>query len=44
MAKLMKFKAAQILHEGHTHGRPLTTKQQAFFGAVASGKKPKKKK
>lgn len=41
---LSKMKAGKMLHEGQTHGKPLTKKQRGYFGAVASGKSTKKPK
>lgn len=46
MAKKRKLSAAKarlILEEGEVRGHPLTDKQKRFFGAVASGQKPRKK-
>ena len=31
-------KAKEILRDGTVHGRPLTPKQQRYFGAKAGGK------
>lgn len=42
--KLTKTKAKKMLSEGVAKGKKLTKKQKAYFGLVASGKKPKKKK
>jgi len=35
-------KAKEILRHGKVHGKPLTKKQKAFFGARAGGKSRKK--
>lgn len=35
-----KAKAAEILHHGKVHGKPLTKKQRGLMGVIASGKKP----
>lgn len=40
--KLTEAKAKEILRDGTAKGRPLTKKQKAFFGAVASGQARKK--
>jgi hypothetical protein len=42
--KLTARKAKKILKEGKVHGKPLTERQRRFFGAVAGGQKPGKKK
>ncbi len=41
--KLTKAKAKLILSEGIIRGKPLTTKQKGFFGAIAGGTVKKKK-
>lgn len=38
--KLTPAKAKEILKDGKTYGYPLTKKQQAYMGLVASGKRP----
>lgn len=40
--KLSSTKARTILHDKSVKGKKLTTKQRKFFGAVASGQKPRK--
>ena len=40
--KLTKTKAKKILSDGTVRGKPLTSKQRKFFGAVAGGQKPYK--
>lgn len=32
-------KAKEILHDGTVHGKPLTSKQRKFFGAMSTKKK-----
>ena len=45
MAKtLTKRKAKKILRDGTVRGKPLTSKQKAFFGARAGGAPVKRKK
>ena len=39
MAKLTKAKAKKILRHGEVHGKSLSKKQKAFFGARAGGRK-----
>jgi hypothetical protein len=36
-------KAKEILRHGEVHGKRLTKKQKAFFGAIAGGERPRKK-
>lgn len=36
-------KALKILQDGRVRGHKLTEKQMKFFGAIAGGEKPKKK-
>jgi hypothetical protein len=36
-------KAREMLHHGTVHGKKLTKKQRGLFGAIASGKRLKKK-
>jgi peptidoglycan hydrolase-like protein with peptidoglycan-binding domain len=38
-AGLSKAKAAEMLHDGTVHGKPITEKQRRFFAATAYGKK-----
>lgn len=38
--KLTAKKARTILHDKEVKGKPLTTKQRGFFGAVAGGAEP----
>lgn len=38
-----KEKAKKILRDGTVHGKPLTSKQKAFFGARAGGAPVKRK-
>jgi hypothetical protein len=38
---LSKAKAAEILHDGTIHGKPITDKQRRFFAATAYGKNKK---
>lgn len=40
---ITRAKAKTILHHGEVGGHPLTPKQRRFFGARASGAKPKRK-
>ena len=40
--QLSSAKAAEILHDGMAHGKPLTKRQRGYMGAVASGKARKK--
>lgn len=35
--KLSKRKAAEMLHDGTVHGKPITDRQRRYFGAIASG-------
>ena len=42
--KLTKRKARKILRHGSVRGKKLTKKQQGFFGLVAGGKKPTRRK
>jgi len=42
--KLTEKKAKKILKDNSIKGKPLTKKQKGFFGAVAGGNKPIKKK
>ena len=42
--KLTSTKAKKILTDGTVHGKPLSAKQKKFFGAIAGGQKPKRKK
>lgn len=42
--KLTAKKAKKILKDGSVRGHKLTKKQKKFFGAVAGGAKPRKKK
>lgn len=37
MAGLTKAKARKVLRDGKVHGKKLTKKQRAFFGARAGG-------
>lgn len=37
-------KARQMLNDNSAQGHPLTKKQRGYFGLIASGKKPTKKK
>lgn len=37
-------KAKKILHEGMANGKKLTKKQRGFFGIIAGGGVPKRKK
>ena len=41
--KLTATKAKQILRENRARGRPLTARQKRFFGAIAGGQKPRRK-
>jgi len=41
--KLTSAKARKILADGTARGHKLTKKQKRFFGAVAGGQKPKRK-
>ena len=41
---LTKRKARKMLHEGMVRGHKLTKKQRGLFGAIASGKRRKRKK
>ncbi len=44
MAKKLSAKKAKVmLKEGKANGKSLTKKQKGYFGLVASGKKPTKK-
>ena len=36
-----KQKAKKMLHEGKIKGKPITTKQRGYFGAVSKGKAKK---
>jgi len=38
--QLSRHKAAEMLHDGTVHGKPLTSKQRGLFALVASGKRP----
>jgi hypothetical protein len=42
--KLTRAKARKILRDGTVHGKPLTKRQRAFFGARAAGAPPKPRK
>ena len=42
--KLTQAKAKKIKRHGEVHGKPLTTQQEKFFGAIAGGQKPRPKK
>jgi hypothetical protein len=42
--KLTPAKAKQILKDGTANGKKLTKKQKGYFGVIAGGKKPTKKK
>lgn len=42
--KLTKTKAKKILKDKEVRGRKLTPKQKRFFGAVAGGQRPRRKK
>ena len=42
--KLTSTKAKKILTDGTVRGKPLSAKQKKFFGAIAGGQKPKRKK
>jgi len=42
--KLTSAKAKKILSEGVVRGRRLSQKQKSFFGAIAGGQKPRRKK
>lgn len=44
MAKLTKSKAKKILREGIVQGRKLSARQKRFFGAIAGGQRPLRKK
>ena len=41
--KLTRAKARKILSDGTIRGKPITKKQRGLFGAIASGKKLKRK-
>lgn len=41
--KLTKAKAKKILKDGSIRGHPLTEAQKGYFGAIAGGKKPRKR-
>lgn len=41
--KLSSKKAKKILKDDSVRGHPLTKKQKGFFGLIAGGKQPKKK-
>ena len=41
---LTKAKAREILKDGTAHGKKLTKKQKKFFGAIAGGERPRKRK
>jgi hypothetical protein len=41
--KLTRAKAKKILRDNQAQGKRLTGKQKRFFGAVAGGKKPRRK-
>lgn len=43
MARLTASKARKILKDKQVRGKPLTPSQRRFFGAIASGEKPRKK-
>lgn len=43
MAKLTKAKAKKILKDKTIRGKKLTKKQKGLFGAIAGGKKKRKK-
>lgn len=43
MAKLTKAKAKKILRDGKIRGKPLTARQKRFFGAIAGGQRPRRK-
>ena len=40
--RLTAGKARLMLHEGQVRGHPITDQQRKFFGAVASGQKPRR--
>ena len=42
--KLTKTKAKKMLKDDSAHGRKLTKKQKGYFGLIAGGKRPTKKK
>jgi len=42
--KLTSKKARTILREGIAQGKRLTTKQKKFFGAIAGGQRPRRRK
>jgi hypothetical protein len=42
--KLTSTKARQILRDNSAQGHPLTARQKRFFGAIAGGQKPRRKK
>lgn len=39
-----KAKAREILRDGTVHGKALTKRQRGFFGAIAGGKRIRRKK
>jgi hypothetical protein len=41
--RLTQSKAAKMLKDKTVKGKAITTKQRKFFGAIASGKKPRRK-
>ena len=41
--KITPAKARKILKDGMVNGKKLTAKQRKFFGAIAGGQKPKRK-
>lgn len=42
--KLTSAKARKILSDGTVRGHKLTARQKRFFGAIAGGQRPKRKK
>lgn len=42
--KLTSAKAKKILRDGSVRGHKLSKKQKGFFGLIAGGKRPRKKK
>ena len=41
--KLTRAKAKKILSEGVARGKKLTRKQEKFFGSIAGGQRPRRK-
>ena len=41
--RLTAAKAALMLHEGTVRGHPITDQQRKFFGAIASGQSPRRR-